>query len=752
MTENMNFQKGEGDSEKTPEEQAAPQRPKHIFRKNQKNDPSRSKSAPAEDFTDTDESDDYLSSYNYFIYYNSIKPVDPRLPKPTYKPKPNLDYIRESKDKEEEDEYQQETNQKMNINPIENLTKELNQINLDNNTNSPSNKEDLLSKNLLNDNLMNNYPKNQKNKNNFNQTNESPSPFDYYSQSMNVPNQQNDISQQQMWNENLGMNGMGIGIYNPGLGATGGMVGMGMNPMNPLLGMNMGINPYGNLPQFGNMMGMNSSLMNANGRMNAGNAQFNRGRKNQNQKKGNNNRGQEGFDQMAIQNQMFNNLYGNQATNGLFFPQQNPMMNMYNLNDQRFQQMMQMNQGFQRNNLMQGDMNNFDFYQNMNNNANKINNKKNKKGENFVRKEVNEYKNIEEIIEKAVILSKDHSGSRLVQRKYEEGDNDIKNRIFEKFKPEILNLSKDIFGNYAIQKVLESKDKEKNNFIMESLKGKIYELSLHMYGCRVMQQLISVIDEKYLPQITLELKDHFAKCIEDQNGNHVIQKLIERLKPGENNGIYDVVYNNLVDLSKHQYGCRVIQTLLKQCNEQQVEKMLEKIYKDVKELSEDQYGNYIIQYILENQKGNSLDSIYEGLKGNIYDFSIHKYASNVVERALTFGNEAQRQNIINEIIEQDDQMKECLLSMVKDKFGNYVVQKIIEYSDAETRKNIISRIISSQSLKKKDGFSKHVINFIEKLNSGNNGIKLDLTSTSNGGNEDSKNQNTKGVSPDDHHI
>ena len=752
MTENMNFKKGEGDSEKTPEEQAAPQRPKHIFRKNQKNDPSRSKSAPAEDFTDTDESDDYLSSYNYFIYYNSIKPVDPRLPKPTYKPKPNLDYIRESKDKEEEDEYQQETNQKMNINPIENLTKELNQINLDNNTNSPSNKEDLLSKNLLNDNLMNNYPKNQKNKNNFNQTNESPSPFDYYSQSMNVPNLQNDISQQPIWNENLGMNGMGIGIYNPGLGATGGMVGMGMNPMNPLLGMNMGINPYGNLPQFGNMMGMSSSLMNANGRMNAGNAQFNRGRKNQNQKKGNNNRGQEGFDQMAIQNQMFNNLYGNQATNGLFFPQQNPMMNMYNLNDQRFQQMMQMNQGFPRNNLMQGDMNNFDFYQNMNNNANKIGNKKNKKGENFVRKEVNEYKNIEEIIEKAVILSKDHSGSRLVQRKYEEGDNDIKNRIFEKFKPEILNLSKDIFGNYAIQKVLESKDKEKNNFIMESLKGKIYELSLHMYGCRVMQQLISVIDEKYLPQITLELKDHFAKCIEDQNGNHVIQKLIERLKPGENNGIYDVVYNNLVDLSKHQYGCRVIQTLLKQCNEQQVEKMLEKIYKDVKELSEDQYGNYIIQYILENQKGNSLDSIYEGLKGNIYDFSIHKYASNVVERALTFGNEAQRQNIINEIIEQDDQMKECLLSMVKDKFGNYVVQKIIEYSDAETRKNIISRIISSQSLKKKDGFSKHVINFIEKLNSGNNGIKLDLTSTSNGGNEDSKNQNTKGVSPDDHHI
>jgi methionine salvage enolase-phosphatase E1 len=359
------------------------------------------------------------------------------------------------------------------------------------------------------------------------------------------------------------------------------------------------------------------------------------------------------------------------------------------------------------------------------NNLNKFQQKKNKKMENFVRKNPNELNNVEEIIEKAVQLSKDHSGSRLVQKTYEEGNKDIKDRIFEKFKPEILTLSKDIFGNYAIQKVLESKDGEKdedkNNFIMGSLKGKIYDLSIHMYGCRVIQQLICVIDEKYLSLITLELKDHFAKLIEDQNGNHVIQKLIERLKIGENNGIYDVVYNNIVYLSKHQYGCRVIQTLLKQCNDEQKKKILDEICKEVKELSEDQYGNYIIQYILEHNKGNNVDIIYEKLKGNIYDFSLHKYASNVIEKALNYGNEKQRKNIIDEIIQKDDQIQESLLSMVKDKFGNYVVQKIIEFSDEKTRENIIKRIISSQSLKKKDGFSKHVINFIEKLNSNNNG-------------------------------
>jgi hypothetical protein len=748
MAENKDSEKGEGEQEKTtPEDPTIPKKPKHIFRKNQKNDPSRSKSAPAEEFSnETDENDDYIGSYNYFIYYNSIKPKNPHLPKPTYKPKPNLDFIKESKPKDEEDEETPERNENININPLENLTKEINHLNLEQNPNQNqlmNNNQDILNQNIFNEDFMNNFPKNQ-NKKNFNSAEDVPSPLEYYT---NLSNQQNEIAQQQMWkDQNLGMGGMGLGMYNPGMAPIGGMVGMGMNPINPLIGMNMGMNPYSNLPQYGNMMGMNPSLMNANYRMLAGNGQFNRGKKAPMQKKGNN-RPQEGMDNMALQNQMLN-MYNNQAYNGFPFPQNNPMMgmnmNMNYLNDQRFP-MMQMDQAYLRNNLMQGDMNNYDFYQNLNNtNANKMHSKKNKKGENFVRKEVSEYKNIEEIIDKAVVLSKDHSGSRLVQRKYEEGNEEIRSKIFEKFKPEILNLSKDIFGNYAIQKVLEFKDREKNNFIMESLQGKIYELSLHMYGCRVMQQLISVIDEKYLPQITLELKDHFEKCIEDQNGNHVIQKLIERLKPGENNGIYDVVYENIVDLSKHQYGCRVIQTLLKKCNEEQVAKMLQKIYNDVKELSEDQYGNYIIQYILENQKGKNVESIYEGLKGHIYDFSIHKYASNVVERALTFGDEKQRQNIINEIIKQDDQMKECLLSMVKDKFGNYVVQKIIEFSDPEMRKNIINRIISSQSLKKKDGFSKHVINFIEKLNSQNGGINLDLTpSTGKEKNEGSKNLNKK---------
>jgi hypothetical protein len=45
--------------------------------------------------------------------------------------------------------------------------------------------------------------------------------------------------------------------------------------------------------------------------------------------------------------------------------------------------------------------------------------------------------------------------------------------------------------------------------------------------------------------------------------------------------------------------------------------------------------------------------------------------------------------------------------MVRDKYGNYVVQKIIEVAEPKTKENIVKRIIASQSIKKRDGFSKN---------------------------------------------
>ncbi len=71
--------------------------------------------------------------------------------------------------------------------------------------------------------------------------------------------------------------------------------------------------------------------------------------------------------------------------------------------------------------------------------------------------------------------------------------------------------------------------------------------------------------------------------------------------------------------------------------------------------------------------------------------------------------------------------------MIKDKYGNYVVQKIIEVADPKTKENIIKKIEDSNSLKKRDGFSKHVLNFIDKNKGPSTGQNQQHYSGSSGG-------------------
>ena len=66
-------------------------------------------------------------------------------------------------------------------------------------------------------------------------------------------------------------------------------------------------------------------------------------------------------------------------------------------------------------------------------------------------------------------------------------------------------------------------------------------------------------------------------------------------------------------------------------------------------------------------------------------------------------------------MEKNEKMYNSIISLVKDKFGNYVVQKMMEYSDEAKRNQIIKKILGSKILQKSDGYTKHVLLYIQKL-------------------------------------
>ncbi|KAJ0006890.1 hypothetical protein Pint_30784 [Pistacia integerrima] len=178
---------------------------------------------------------------------------------------------------------------------------------------------------------------------------------------------------------------------------------------------------------------------------------------------------------------------------------------------------------------------------------------------------------------------------------------------------------------------------------------------------------------------------HASKLMTDVFGNHVIEKNSDLLQffnlgsPGQRKELADKLVGQMLPLSLQMYGCRVIQ-----------------------------------KHILEGGKSNERSQIISKVAGKIVQLSQHKYASNVVEKCLEYGDAAERELLIEEIIGQSEE-NDNLLIMMKDQFANYVVQKILEKCSDKQRVALINRIkVHCQALKKYT-YGKHIVAWFEQL-------------------------------------
>jgi len=169
---------------------------------------------------------------------------------------------------------------------------------------------------------------------------------------------------------------------------------------------------------------------------------------------------------------------------------------------------------------------------------------------------------LKDIVGHFVEFSGDQHGSRFIQQKLEAATAADKQLVFKEVYPHALNLMTDVFGNYVIQKFFEHGTAEQRRSLGETLQGQVLTLSLQMYGCRVVQKALEVISSEQQARLVKELEGHVMKCIKDQNGNHVIQKIIETVPIAYTQFIIDTFNNKVYQLATHPYGCRVIQRIL----------------------------------------------------------------------------------------------------------------------------------------------------------------------------------------------
>ncbi|KAG5469388.1 hypothetical protein LSCM1_02605 [Leishmania martiniquensis] len=252
---------------------------------------------------------------------------------------------------------------------------------------------------------------------------------------------------------------------------------------------------------------------------------------------------------------------------------------------------------------------------------------------------------LEDINGYAVEFARDQEGSRFIQSAVDSASAESLDILFHEIFESPLELVTDIFGNYVLQKLLDKGTPPQLIFAAERMCGHVVELTMQTYGCRVIQKCIEVMPPAGLEILLAELKDNVAKCIQDQNGNHVIQKCVEVI-PHQCGFIISAFSGRVMELATHAYGCRVIQCIMQHCPEQE-DTIFHELLKAVDVLAKDQYGNYVIQHVLQHVKDESkIEYVYEALKPKFFYLSKQKFASNVMEKLYARSNPANRMAIV----------------------------------------------------------------------------------------------------------
>ena len=328
------------------------------------------------------------------------------------------------------------------------------------------------------------------------------------------------------------------------------------------------------------------------------------------------------------------------------------------------------------------------------------------------------------IINEKIENNKDIKSVNL-QKKYKEGNEIIRESIFNALIGNYCQKSMDEYYNYLIQIIIEIEGKRcyyKIKIIAYELQGNYFKLSEDNNGTYVVQKLIQFLDDAELKMITDELisNEKFAHLMFDSNGNHVIQKLILNINKNglDFRNLFGKINENIVPFCKNRYSSYIIQVLLDKCDL----KLIKTIIGEIKDenLLNDIYGLHVVQKLLEiyHKENNRFDLnfIYEHFTHiNIYEKilksgdNISSSFSKIIQLLLKKGNKDKNGNIIKELIKDQN----LFLQICSNKFGNHVAQKAYDNSSNEI-KDKIKNIIEENKKKIKNKFFNFVVNHILK--------------------------------------
>jgi len=409
-----------------------------------------------------------------------------------------------------------------------------------------------------------------------------------------------------------------------------------------------------------------------------------------------------------INNELKSNQYENNNTN---FPQNN-YINANNMNSK--------SNFFFFNNFNKSQLSMNSLHSLNSSNKNKSNLKKNQK--NFNGK--NNPNKIKNYNEKLILMIKSQNGSKSIQKKIEEKNNEFTSNFYEQIKNNLFEIFNDQYGNYVIQKLVEHCDKKILSQMLKKLyyggniennfKNYLLEISINPYGTRALQKLLdnlgSTLTEEDINIILKFSQGNIYQMVKDINGNHVIQSIIENIKNKDYlTPIYKEMCDNIVSIMKTKSGsCCVFPKIFNNINDEDSDKMINCIIDNIDKLINDENANFAIQKIIKLNKNVYNNKIFNYIQDKIVKLSMQKFSSNVIETFIV-NIPNLKDKIIEKIIESNS-----IINLLSDKFGNYIIQKALSNANTEDFNTIIKNIKNNVKTLKQSNHGKKIYEKLTK--------------------------------------
>lgn len=200
-----------------------------------------------------------------------------------------------------------------------------------------------------------------------------------------------------------------------------------------------------------------------------------------------------------------------------------------------------------------------------------------------------------------------------------------------------------------------------------------------------MQTALELASTSMKEALVAELHGCVRLLVSSPHGNFVIQKVIEVFPVHSASFVAEELAMVAVDVAQHRFGCRVFSRLIEHHLESNVaypaaNDLVDELLVEVDQLMRHNFARHVVELILEHGSSSHKKRIADGIRTNAFYYAKNRCASYVLEKALMFCSDADKEAIASELLVDADKflqlaVHECGMHALK-----AVVQSRTEYA------------------------------------------------------------------------